>query len=73
MKHCCRAMAEQLDHECDQHLDPADCPDSLVARFGKQYGLRIHDGGSSFVVIHHCPWCGSKLGTSKAAIRRPTV
>ena len=30
----------------DVHPDPADCPDSIVAVFRGEYGLRVHDGGS---------------------------
>jgi hypothetical protein len=37
------------------------CPDALVGYFGDQYGIRVHDGGSSFVAILHCPWCGTEL------------
>ncbi len=25
------------------------------------YGIPIHDGGSSFVKIKFCPWCGENL------------
>jgi hypothetical protein len=25
------------------------------------FGLPIHDGGSSFIKINFCPWCGKKL------------
>lgn len=25
------------------------------------YGIPIHDGGSSFIAIAYCPWCGCKL------------
>ena len=30
-----------------------------------EYGLIVHDGGTSVVVIAFCPWCGSKLSESK--------
>ena len=30
-----------------------------------EYGLIIHDGGSSYIDIKYCPWCGSKLPESK--------
>jgi hypothetical protein len=38
-------------------------PDAIV-RFHKKtkdYGIPIHDGGSSFIEIEFCPWCGTKL------------
>jgi hypothetical protein len=28
----------------------------------RQYGLMIHDGGSSFYGIAFCPWCGARIG-----------
>ena len=30
-----------------------------------EYGLLIHDGGSSFILISFCPWCGTELPESK--------
>jgi hypothetical protein len=54
-------MTAQVQHECGIHSDPADCPDALVGYFGSRYGIRVHDGGGSFVAIRHCPWCGAKL------------
>jgi uncharacterized protein DUF6980 len=45
------------------HSDLSDCPDSLVIHLQDtaQFGLRVHDGGSSFITIRHCPWCGADL------------
>lgn len=66
-EHCCEAMRQKLDYKCEQHPNPYDCPDNLIvynARFD-EYGIIIHDGGSSYVLIHYCPWCGTKLPNSK--------
>ncbi|EFV14924.1 DUF6980 family protein [Segniliparus rugosus] len=62
-EHCCDAMAMRVDATCGQHKDPFDCPDALVHYSAalREYGLIIHDGGSSFIVIRHCPWCGLRL------------
>ena len=30
-----------------------------------EYGIIIHDLGSSYVKIEYCPWCGRKLPDSK--------
>jgi hypothetical protein len=30
----------------------------------REYGIYILDGGQSWMVISHCPWCGSKLPES---------
>ncbi|MFJ7974350.1 DUF6980 family protein [Peribacillus sp. NPDC096379] len=34
-------------------------------KFG-EYGLIIHDGGTSSLIIDDCPWCGTKLPDSKS-------
>jgi hypothetical protein len=63
-KHCCDEMAEAVTWMCAQHTDRFECPDALV-HYSPQtgdYGIIIHDGGTSFVQIHFCPWCGTKLG-----------
>jgi hypothetical protein len=56
-------MRSNLENHCDRHPDRFDCPDCLVAKseISGAYGLIIHDGGSSFVQIDFCPWCGTKL------------
>jgi len=30
-----------------------------------EYGLVVHDGGTSSVEISFCPWCGTKLPKSE--------
>lgn len=67
MKHCCEMMETQINNKCDQHEDPFDCPNNLIyysVRFD-EYGIIIHDGGSSYSHIHYCPWCGTKLPFTK--------
>jgi hypothetical protein len=27
----------------------------------REYGILVLDGGSSFIAISHCPWCGTAL------------
>lgn len=57
----------QVNIVCEQHEDPFDCPDQLIdynAKFD-EYGLIIHDGGSSSMLISFCPWCGERLPVSK--------
>jgi hypothetical protein len=55
-------MADKLQHDCSLHPDPQDCADAVVIRYGaRDYGLPIHDGGSSYIAIRFCPWCGSRL------------
>ena len=40
-----------------------DCPDRLIhhTAVADVPGIRIFDGGSSFVVICFCPWCGKQV------------
>ncbi|WP_199865537.1 MULTISPECIES: hypothetical protein [Frankia] len=47
-------------------MEPQDCPDVLVGFTPKyqEYGIWIHDGGSSGVGIAYCPWCGARLPDS---------
>lgn len=60
-------MARQVQHHCADHPDPFRCPDSLVYFSSKfvEYGLIVHDGGRSTVVISFCPWCGAHLPPSQ--------
>lgn len=65
--HCCEMMTSNVQHECAQHPDPADCPDALIgySLTFDEYGIWIHDGGPSYVVISFCPWCGQRLPSSR--------
>ena len=60
-------MSEMVAYTCDQHPDRFDCPDCLVSYLPKfdEYGLIIHNGGSSSMSIQFCPWCGTRLPESK--------
>ncbi|WP_369228014.1 hypothetical protein AB5J52_47980 [Streptomyces sp. R39] len=65
--HCCEAMNSHLNWRCDEHDDAFDCPDALVdfsAKF-QEYGLIIHDGGTSSITMDFCPWCGRRLPESQ--------
>lgn len=61
--HCCEEMRRQVTRVCEQHPVRFDCPDCLVhyRENCHEYGLIVHDGGSSFILIHYCPWCGACL------------
>jgi hypothetical protein len=66
-KHCCSAMKERVEYVCEEHSSPFECADNLIYYSQKfdEYGLIIHDGGSSFISINFCPFCGTKLPESK--------
>jgi hypothetical protein len=68
--HCCQLMHKQLtDWHCEIHQDRYKCPDALIDYLPvfDEYSIIVHDGGTSSVVIHFCPWCGAKLPPSKRA------
>ena len=60
-------MTEQTQFACSDHPELADCPDALIAYWPKfdEYGIRVHDGGSSVSTIEFCPWCGASLPRSR--------
>ncbi len=66
-KHCCKNMDKALVLTCEHHDSPHDCPDQVLSYSPKfdEYGLIIHDGGSSEIEIKYCPWCGKSLPDSK--------
>jgi hypothetical protein len=56
-------MRREVERVCEQHANRFDCPD-CVMHFRptlRDYGLLIHDGGTSVLIIRYCPWCGTKL------------
>lgn len=61
-------MESAVASKCQQHTDRWDCPDALIAYSARfdEYGIIIHDGGSSKITITYCPWCGAKLPESQA-------
>lgn len=69
----CIHLAHAAAHTCDEHDDPMACPHASVVwspRF-REWGLPIRDGDAAsayaYVVIHHCPWCGTALAPSLRA------
>lgn len=63
---CCGDMSSALDFFCAQHADPFECADALVVynEIFDEYGLVIHDGGASYLLLSYCPFCGTKLPDS---------
>lgn len=67
IEHCCPETARRVEWACEVHADAFACPDALVSfspRF-QEYGLIVHDGGTSSVEILFCPWCGARLPESQ--------
>src|SRR5713226_3399105 len=59
---CCDMMGAQLAIGRDVP-EPENDADSLIGYFRStgDYGIRIHDSGSSMIVIDFCPWCRTRL------------
>lgn len=65
--HCCETMSRHVNVLCDEQVDLFACPDVLIG-FGaefQEYGLIIHDGGTSSFTIDFCPWCGRRFPESQ--------
>ena len=67
-EHCCLSMRyhliEQLKERQAVSADPEYINYDSVIVFDKSqdvYGIPIHDGGSSYIRIRFCPWCGNSL------------
>ncbi|HTN46576.1 MAG TPA: hypothetical protein VL098_09530 [Flavipsychrobacter sp.] len=68
-KHCCLEMKYHL---IEYHKEKQELKnnseyinyDSVIVydKSQKYYGIPIHDGGSSYIKIKHCPWCGTQIG-----------
>lgn len=68
---CCADMQAHLNRVCTQHPDPWACTDYTLVRATAWcdrrkrrvpcVGIPVRDGGSSFIVIAFCPWCGKRV------------
>ena len=65
--HCCEEMKRQVEHSCPTSHGRSSCSDQLVSfnDVFNEYGLIVHDGGTSSVEISFCPWCGGRLPPSQ--------
>ncbi|MCC9602070.1 hypothetical protein LOC67_16020 [Stieleria sp. JC731] len=63
----CVHLANYATMTCEQHPQPLECPDILVAYIATfdEYVLPVRDGGPSYIAIKHCPWCGVRVPESK--------
>lgn len=51
MGHCCEKMRMMVEEENSIVYIPKS----------REYGVPIADGGTSFLLIGFCPWCGREL------------
>jgi len=52
--HCCSDMEDRIGDETAVWYIP---------KF-REYGIPVLDGGSSYIVLRFCPWCGAVLPLS---------
>ena len=66
-EYCCEMMKENSQFTCNKCTDEYDCPDTLIHfdKSNNEFGIIIHDGGTSFIEISYCPWCGINLNNDK--------
>ena len=55
MKHCCLDMQYMVEEENNSII--------FVPQY-REYGVPIRDGGSSYLLMKYCPWCGAALPDS---------
>lgn len=70
VKSCCEQMRTEATRICAMHPNRADCPDCIIVKSGCEFGIAVHDGGSSWITISFCPWCGSSLEAEAAVTER---
>jgi hypothetical protein len=59
--HPCIHVAYHSLHQCLEHSDPRDCPETLIVHWQGAYALPVRNGGRSTVPISFCPWCATPL------------
>jgi hypothetical protein len=57
-------MCDKLKLYSSDDFDNVDTPIMFSRKFD-EYGLKVWDGGTSSILIKHCPWCGEILPESK--------
>lgn len=61
--YCCLMLADKVYQSLDEEGETKYMDvDVIINKWDRGlYGIPIHDGGTSMVVINYCPWCGTKL------------
>jgi hypothetical protein len=60
---CCEKMADKVEESLNQNGETKHEDVDIVMNRTREgvYGIPIHDGGTSFIEINNCPWCGARL------------
>jgi hypothetical protein len=61
--YCCLVMADNVYSSLSEDGETKyDDPSVIINKWDEGlYGIPIHDGGATMVMINYCPWCGKKL------------
>jgi len=57
----CVHVALHSTVQCDVHTDAWECADMTLVRTEDGFAIPVRDGGSSYIQIDYCPWCGVKI------------
>ncbi|MBL7896337.1 MAG: hypothetical protein JNK50_13655 [Bacteroidia bacterium] len=61
-KYCCLDMGYHLiEAKKTKRKTKINYDTIIITTKSKEFGIPIHDGGTSFIKINYCPWCGHKL------------
>lgn len=52
---------EYLDLGYTRKHDKYQCADCVIYETEGKFGIPVHDGGTSYITIKFCPWCGRRL------------
>jgi hypothetical protein len=60
---CCEKMADKVEESINPNGETKHEDVDIVMNRTRDgvYGIPIHDGGTSFIEINNCPWCGARL------------
>lgn len=61
--YCCLMLADKVFESLDEEGEIRyDDPEVIINKWDEGfYGIPVHNGGATMVVINYCPWCGTKL------------
>jgi hypothetical protein len=61
--YCCLMLADKIFESLDEDGETRyDDPEIVINKWDEGlYGIPVHNGSASMVVINYCPWCGTKL------------
>lgn len=61
--YCCLMMADKVYDSLDEDGEVRhDDPEVIINKWDEGfYGIPVHNGNATMVVINYCPWCGTKL------------